>query len=628
MPGERFVVIDNSSEDDPVKKKKDELRKKMAGKGFLAGMQKGSEGSSTGSYRAEELKQHWATKKESEDSEAVGLNSKAWKRALRQQQQSGKEIAEDSKPPPEVYKSVKRDLRSEGSTEPSDEVFEKIEDLWKLESRRAEDRNVKSTAEADLPGTAEVSEAESRAVDEGESAESDIQPVAAERDTEDEHDEVAELNAKAEEDLRPGLQERPAEPDDEKEDAVEPVEEEEPEPAEVEPEPTPDEEAETQSESEQETGAETEPAPPPEEEPESEEDSEDEDTAEDPNEFTEEEVRLRNTGETASDDEEDDAAAVNDPKQAAASDAAGAIEATEEIADSGDEQSEDAKASAEIAANEDEEEPDSAEARVVTAAERDTEQRDLAAEQAAEQSEIIAAQQSEDEAKIKAEQFNEEQIKAQEHLGQMLMTAAETEALIKAEKRERSEEADEAKRAESKKTGVEKLAEKLSNEAAVLPNGKRVETLSRSELLSMSERIVIDGNSLRQIYETHLIGERGLRRLITEHLLGRDLKQALRREIVEREIDFERDPDLRDMTLPQQVSTSSGGGNAALTKLLSQVMPNADNDEEVAFFKARAAYEALEQQKYKKRRSIIDISLAILIAALISTLIVVFLIRH
>ncbi len=621
MPGERFVVIDNSSEDDPVKKKKDELRKKIAGKGFLAGMQKGS-GSETGSHRGEELNQHWATKNESQDSEAVTEKSKPFKLLLRQQKQSGNETAGGSKPPPEVYRELRRSLRSERSDEPTAEAYEKLERLWELQSRKDEDRNVKPTAEADLPETAQVTEAEPQTI--AESPEPDIHHVATERDRADERKDLAET----EEDLRLESQERRTEPDDKEDDDAESANETEPELVEVEPEPVPDEEAETQSESEQETDAEVEPALVIEEEPESEEDSEDEDTAEDPNEFTEEEVRLRNTGETASDDKEDDAAAVNDPKQAAASDAAGTIEATEEIADSGDEQSEDAKASAEIAANEDEEEPDSSEARVVTAAERDTEQRDLAAEQAAEQSEIIAAQQSEDEAKLKAEQFNEEQIKAQEHLGQMLMTAAETEALIKAEKRERSEEADEAKRAESKKTGAEKLAQKLSNEAAVLPTGKRVETLSRSELLSMSEKIIIDGSSLRQIYETHLIGERGLRRLITEYLLGADLKKALRREIVEREIDFERDPGLRDMTLPQQVSTSSGGGNAALTKLLSQVMPNADNDEEVAFFKARAAYEALEQQKYKKRRSIIDISLAILIAALTLTLIVVFLIRH
>ena len=59
---------------------------------------------------------------------------------------------------------------------------------------------------------------------------------------------------------------------------------------------------------------------------------------------------------------------------------------------------------------------------------------------------------------------------------------------------------------------------------------------------------MIDGSSLRQIYETRLVGERGLRRLVAEHLRGGDLKRAFRREITEREIDFERDPAMRDST--------------------------------------------------------------------------------
>ncbi len=86
---------------------------------------------------------------------------------------------------------------------------------------------------------------------------------------------------------------------------------------------------------------------------------------------------------------------------------------------------------------------------------------------------------------------------------------------------------------------------------------KRIETISRPELLKISEKIIVGGSTLRKIYETHLIGEKGLRRLVNEHFNGGDLQKALRKEIVEKEIDFERDPALRDMALGSSSSGSS-----------------------------------------------------------------------
>jgi hypothetical protein len=95
---------------------------------------------------------------------------------------------------------------------------------------------------------------------------------------------------------------------------------------------------------------------------------------------------------------------------------------------------------------------------------------------------------------------------------------------------------------------------------------KEVMTMNRSELLLLSEKIVVDGASLRQVYETHLVGERGLRRLVSEYLQGRDIKKALRRELIEREIDFERDPALRDRAR----SSVNKSGKGALTTLLQE----------------------------------------------------------
>jgi hypothetical protein len=168
-----------------------------------------------------------------------------------------------------------------------------------------------------------------------------------------------------------------------------------------------------------------------------------------------------------------------------------------------------------------------------------------------------------------------------------------------------------------------------SEKPAELPKNlteRRIETLNRAELFSLSEKIIVDGSSLRQIYETHLIGERGLRRLVAEHLRGGDLKKALRQEIVEREIDFERDPGLRDMA-SYTVSSGGGapGGNAALNKMFEKAAASLPaNREEAAYLKARVAYETRQQEQQKKQRRLVDVS--IITAVLILSGLVIFLV--
>jgi len=155
---------------------------------------------------------------------------------------------------------------------------------------------------------------------------------------------------------------------------------------------------------------------------------------------------------------------------------------------------------------------------------------------------------------------------------------------------------------------------------------QRVENLNRNQLLALSEKIKIDGSSLRQIYETHLIGERGLRHLVAEYMHDGDLKQALRQEIVDRERDFERDPALRHaddddtdlMDLPK----------SSLEELLAKAeLSSEQRGEETAFFKARARFEAEELQQHKQRRQLIDTSLAVIIGVLLLLVIILFLSR-
>lgn len=179
-------------------------------------------------------------------------------------------------------------------------------------------------------------------------------------------------------------------------------------------------------------------------------------------------------------------------------------------------------------------------------------------------------------------------------------------------------------------TGASMAAEKkMKIENAVAPaTGKRIDTLSRAELMDLAEKVIIDGSNLRQIYETHLIGERGLRRLVTEHMHGGDLRKALRQEVMEREMDFERDPVMRDMAPSFGAPTSSS--NAALEKLLKKAaISAADSGEEAAFFKARARYEAVhQQQNHRQQRRLIDISLFVIITVLVVMVIIMYLARR
>jgi len=161
-------------------------------------------------------------------------------------------------------------------------------------------------------------------------------------------------------------------------------------------------------------------------------------------------------------------------------------------------------------------------------------------------------------------------------------------------------------------------------------NTKKIDSMSHAELLAYSENITVEGTTLRKIFETHLIGEKGLRRLIAEHLRGGDLKIALQKEIVEREIDFERDPAMRDLavTLEENAEQLHTTEPSELDKLLEKAslkIPAAELNEEMAFYKARANYEASQLAKHRQQRRVIDIALAAVISLLVIIILTLYL---
>jgi hypothetical protein len=150
---------------------------------------------------------------------------------------------------------------------------------------------------------------------------------------------------------------------------------------------------------------------------------------------------------------------------------------------------------------------------------------------------------------------------------------------------------------------------------------KRVQSMTRRELLAASETIIIEGANLRQIYETHLVGEQALRRIVAEHLRGGDVQKVLREELVEREIDFERDPVLRDRAR----AALSGGGNSALDNLLQKA--GVTNDEDQSTLVASKSEE--KSAKYKKpmlvKHHLVDASIGIVITVLAAAVLIIYL---
>jgi hypothetical protein len=164
-----------------------------------------------------------------------------------------------------------------------------------------------------------------------------------------------------------------------------------------------------------------------------------------------------------------------------------------------------------------------------------------------------------------------------------------------------------------------------------LPPDTRIETLSRAELLILSGQIAVETSSLRNVYETHLIGEQALRRLVAEYLRGGDIQKALRHEILEHEIDFERDPALRDKSAISDLDEDSNqiiaSGKEALNQLLQKAGAGiSGSDEELEYDKAHASYRE-ERGLGPHRRSPLDIAMAITIVLLIALVIALYF-RH
>lgn len=114
--------------------------------------------------------------------------------------------------------------------------------------------------------------------------------------------------------------------------------------------------------------------------------------------------------------------------------------------------------------------------------------------------------------------------------------------------------------------------EPTSAEAPPAQHIKHVERMTQQELLVASEKVIIEGASLRAMYESHQITEPGLRHILTEFMSGGDIKKALTQELAVKQTAYERDPYLRDR-LSAGYAQGGGAGAASAAGAVPSQMP-------------------------------------------------------
>jgi len=126
------------------------------------------------------------------------------------------------------------------------------------------------------------------------------------------------------------------------------------------------------------------------------------------------------------------------------------------------------------------------------------------------------------------------------------------------------------------------------NQLKDVVKAEQIKTIPRNELLRISSSIVVEGANLRSMFESNLFGEQALRRLVADKLKGKDIRPLLKREILEKQRDFERDPMVRGRSHFQ-----SETGSQIFTKMLDNTSIN-QSSSQVANNKSRASAKVVD----------------------------------
>ncbi len=96
------------------------------------------------------------------------------------------------------------------------------------------------------------------------------------------------------------------------------------------------------------------------------------------------------------------------------------------------------------------------------------------------------------------------------------------------------------------KPSLEKTLLKSEKLKPEIKNTKMV-SLTDKEIISLSEKIKIEGVSLKTFYQNKEVSFNGLKRILNEYLKTGSIEKILKKELIEHQIDFEKDPILKDV---------------------------------------------------------------------------------
>jgi len=160
-------------------------------------------------------------------------------------------------------------------------------------------------------------------------------------------------------------------------------------------------------------------------------------------------------------------------------------------------------------------------------------------------------------------------------------------------------------------------AERLGvTEATAAVTAERVQRMDHREVLAIAEKVVIDGTSLRTIYEAKQITEPGLRRITREFLRGGDIKAALQAEIQVKEMQYERDPQMRDRLAASYADVDAAQPRTS-TEAMASLLAHGVNPKPTQMHDSvRQAHEEAEAAK-KRGKQVLVSAWAVLVVVLV-----------
>ncbi len=186
------------------------------------------------------------------------------------------------------------------------------------------------------------------------------------------------------------------------------------------------------------------------------------------------------------------------------------------------------------------------------------------------------------------------------------------------------------------KMAMERLSQSERTEPKTGPERRVINgdvlTMSRRDLLEISAKIIVNGASLKSMFENSLFNERALRRMVGEYLKGKDIVPLLKKELISQEAGFE-DNHQKEMSSRERIDAPGANDRIVRSPLSpAETLPLADihgkQQAEEYFPKSQPSNNPVALPTSFGRRAVILNVVLALAAVVIIILIVWLLLRH